>query len=207
MNGHMVLVVEDNPITRKMMRIALESDGYEVLEAGDGRSALAAAAERVPDLIILDYVLPDTDGMRLLEELRRQAGREDLPVLLVTGMVSRLGELRARAGEHTQFLAKPIEPSRLLELVRAHLCAPTASGEGRTVLVADDDPLNLKLAALRLGHEGYAVEHQRRGRRGPWRRPAPRRRTPSSPMPACRRWTASPSAARCAATPRWRRCR
>ena len=158
MNGHTVLVVEDNPITRKMVRVALESDGYLVLEAGDGRSALAAAAERVPDLIVLDYVLPDTDGMRLLEELRRQAGREDLPALLVTGMVSRLGELRARADELTQFLPKPIEPSRLLEVVRAHLSASRASGEGRTVLVADDDPFNLKLAALRLGHEGYAVD-------------------------------------------------
>jgi PAS domain S-box-containing protein len=158
MSEHTVLVVEDNPITRKMVRVALESDGYHVLEAGDGRSALAAAAERVPDLIVLDYVLPDTDGLRLLEELRRQAGREDLPALLVTGMVSRLGELRARAGELTQFLPKPIEPSRLLEVVRAHLSAPRASGEGRTVLVADDDPFNLKLAALRLGHEGYAVD-------------------------------------------------
>jgi two-component system, cell cycle sensor histidine kinase and response regulator CckA len=158
MNEHTVLVVEDNPITRKMVRVALESDGYRVLEAGDGRSALAAAAERPPDLIVLDYVLPDTDGMRLLEELRRQAGREDLPALLITGMVSRLGELRARAGELTQFLPKPIEPSRLLAVVRAYLCAPRTSGEGRTVLVADDDPFNLKLAALRLRHEGYAVD-------------------------------------------------
>jgi PAS domain S-box-containing protein len=158
MNGHTVLVVEDNPITRKMVRVALESDGYLVLEAGDGRSALAAAAERPPDLIVLDYVLPDTDGMQLLEELRRQAGREDLPALLVTGMVSRLGELRARGGELTQFLPKPIEPSRLLEAVRAYLSAPKTSGEGRTVLVADDDPFNLKLAVLCLGHEGYAVD-------------------------------------------------
>ncbi|HXO29323.1 MAG TPA: response regulator [Thermoanaerobaculia bacterium] len=158
MNGHVVLVVEDNPITRKMVRVALESDGYLVLEAGDGRSALAAAAERSPDLIVLDYVLPDTDGMRLLEELRRQAGREDVPALLVTGMVSRLGELRARAGELTEFLPKPIEPSRLLEVVRAHLSAPKTLGEGRTVLVADDDPFNLKLAALRLKHQGYAVD-------------------------------------------------
>jgi PAS domain S-box-containing protein len=158
MSGQTVLVVEDNPITRKMVRVTLESDGYLVLEAGDGRSALAAAAERVPDLMVLDYVLPDTDGMRLLEELRRQAGREDLPALLVTGMVSRLGELRARAGEHTQFLPKPIEPSRLLEVVRAHLCASRTSGESRTVLVADEDPFNLKLAALRLRHEGYAVD-------------------------------------------------
>jgi CheY-like chemotaxis protein len=130
MSGQTVLVVEDNPITRKMVRVALESDGYLVLEAGDGCAALAAAAERPPDLVVLDYVLPDTDGMRLLEQLRGEGGREDLPALLVTGMVSRLGELRSRGGELTQFLPKPIEPSRLLEVVRAHLSAPRTSGGG-----------------------------------------------------------------------------
>jgi two-component system, cell cycle sensor histidine kinase and response regulator CckA len=158
MSGQTVMVVEDNPITRKMVRVALESEGYRVVEADDGRSALAVAAERRPDLLVLDYVLPDTDGLRLLEELRLQAGCESLPALLVTGMVSRLAELRAKADDFTQFLPKPIEPSRLLEVVQAHLSVSRTTGEGRTVLVADDDPLNLKLAALRLGHEGYAVE-------------------------------------------------
>jgi PAS domain S-box-containing protein len=158
LNGHNVLVVEDNPITRKMLRVALESEGYGVIEAGDGRSALAAAGEELPDLLILDYVLPDTDGLQLLADLRRLAGREDIPALLVTGMVSRLGELRAKGGELTYFLPKPIEPSRLLEVVRAHLSAPRSRGGGGTILVADDDPVNLQLACVRLRREGYAVE-------------------------------------------------
>jgi PAS domain S-box-containing protein len=157
MSGHTILVVEDNPITRKMMRVALESEGYAVVEAGDGRSAHAAAGEQRPDLIILDYVLPDTDGMRLLADLRREPGCEEVPALVVTGMVSRLPELRAKAGELAQFLPKPIEPSRLIDVVRAQLSSKRFSGSGRTVLVVDDDPLNLKLAALRLRHEGYAV--------------------------------------------------
>jgi two-component system, cell cycle sensor histidine kinase and response regulator CckA len=157
MSGNIVLVVEDNPITRKMMRVALESAGYRVLEAGDGRSALAASAGERPDLVVLDYVLPDADGMQLLEDLRRQPGGAALPALLVTGMVSRLGELRSRAGELTQLLPKPIEPSRLLEVVRAHLAAPRTWGAGRTVLVVDDDPFNLKLAALLLANEDYVV--------------------------------------------------
>ena len=67
MSALTILVVEDNPITRRMMRIALESEGYEVLEAGDGRAALELAAERRPDLVLQDYVLPDMDGLRLLE--------------------------------------------------------------------------------------------------------------------------------------------
>ncbi len=158
MSGYTILVVEDNPITRKMMRVALESGGYDVVEAGDGRSAQAAAAARRPDLVVLDYVLPDTDGVRLIADLRREAGRPELPALLVTGMVSRLSELRTKGGELTQFLPKPIEPSRLLEVVRTFLVAPSAWGGGKTILVVDDEPLNLKLAALRLTQDGYAVE-------------------------------------------------
>ncbi|HLX07803.1 MAG TPA: response regulator [Thermoanaerobaculia bacterium] len=158
MSGYTILVVEDNPITRKMMRVALESGGYDVVEAGDGRSAQAAAAARRPDLVVLDYVLPDTDGVRLIADLRREAGRPELPALLVTGMVSRLSELRTKGDELTQFLPKPIEPSRLLEVVRTFLVAPGTWGGGKTILVVDDEPLNLKLAALRLTQDGYAVE-------------------------------------------------
>jgi two-component system cell cycle sensor histidine kinase/response regulator CckA len=153
-----ILVVEDNPITRKMMRVALETDGHLVIEAGDGNAAMRAAADRNPDLIILDYVLPDTDGLRLMRDLRQLLGRENLPALLVTGMISRLEELRGKAGENTQFLAKPIAPSHLLEVVRVHLGATSELGAGQLVLVVDNEPVNLKLAALRLTHQGYTAD-------------------------------------------------
>jgi CheY-like chemotaxis protein len=152
-----VLVVEDNPITRKMLRVSLESDGYRVAEAGEGRQARAAAAARRPDVVVLDFVLPDIDGVRLLAEIRRDLGAPELPAVVVTGMVSCLEALRAQGGTSTQFLPKPVEPSRLLDVVRAHL-APPGNGRGRTILVLDDEPLNLKLAALRLRHAGYEVE-------------------------------------------------
>ena len=158
MSNDTVLVVEDNPITRKMVRVALESEGFSVIEAGDGRSALAAARERQPALVILDYVLPDTDGLELLAGLRQLLGRSELPALLVTGMVSRLSDLRGRADEHTELLAKPIEPARLIAVVRAHLgVAPSLGAVGKLILVVDDEQLNLKLAALQLGHRGYRV--------------------------------------------------
>lgn len=158
MSGHTVLVIEDNPVTRKMMRVALESDGFRVVEAGDGGSALAAAADQRPGLIVLDHVLPDTDGRRLIDDLRRQAGAPDIPALIITGMVSRLPELHIQGGHLTQFLPKPIEVSRLLQVARAHLTPLDRLGGGSIVLVVDDDPLNLKLAALRLGAEGFVVK-------------------------------------------------
>ena len=132
MTPRTILVVEDNPITRKMMRIALESEAYDVLEAGDGRTALELAKNRRPDLVLQDYVLPDMDGLRLMESLRSLPGhRPEAPFLVVTGMVSQIEKLRACAAPSTTFLPKPIEPSRLVEIVRALLeSAPGQAGRG-----------------------------------------------------------------------------
>jgi PAS domain S-box-containing protein len=158
MSAHAVLIVEDNPITRKMLRFAMEAEGYHVLEGEDGRSALEAATRRRPDLLVLDYVLPDMDGLRLLNEIRSQAGCADVPAIVVTGMVSRLEELRQRSGAYVQFLPKPVLPSQLLEIVRGQLAAPDRPLSGRRVLVVDDELMNRKLAAFRLKHAGYEVD-------------------------------------------------
>ena len=164
MTSRTVLVVEDNPITRRMMRFALESEGFRVLEAGDGRTALSLAAQTPPDLVLQDYVLPDMDGQQLVEHLRAAPATADTPVLVVTGMVSQLDELRRSARGRTTFLPKPIEPSRLLEVVETLLAgAPPKGSAGRRVLVVDDESLNLKLASLRLGDAGFEVETARNG--------------------------------------------
>jgi two-component system cell cycle sensor histidine kinase/response regulator CckA len=157
MSAGTVLLVEDNPITRKMLRVALELEGYEVVDAADGKTALELAAARRPELLILDYMLPDTDGLQLLADVRRRLDTPELPAILITGMVSRLEEFRAREGRATYFVGKPIAPSHLVEVVRAQL-APVAQPGGRRILVVDDEPLNIKLAAFRLKRAGYEVE-------------------------------------------------
>src|SRR5258707_6788093 len=154
-----ILVVEDNPITRKMMRFALESEGFRVAEAGDGRAALTFAGDHPPDLVLQDYVLPDMDGLQLIEGLRRLPGMSSTPIIVVTGMVSQLEALRGHGLPNTTFLPKPIEPSRLLEVVRAHLAAAApARTAGRRILIVDDEALNLRLASLRLRDHGFEVE-------------------------------------------------
>src|SRR5207244_529717 len=79
-NGFTVLVVEDNPATRKMLRVTLATEGYSVAEAGDGRSALAIAEARLPDLVLQDLILPDLDGFELLRRLRALPGGSELPI-------------------------------------------------------------------------------------------------------------------------------
>ena len=135
MSAGTVLVVEDNPIARRIVRLALEGTGYEVVEADDRAQALDAAAACPPDLIIARDVLRDTDGLALANEIRRRVDAP-LPAIILSKAWTGLEESRARAARSTQFLASPAEPSRLLEVVRAYLPAP------------DETPPQLPTAAL-----------------------------------------------------------
>jgi PAS domain S-box-containing protein len=156
-----ILVVEDNPITRKLVRVALAGDGYTVLEAGDGRTALDLLARHVPDLVLQDLILPDVDGFDLIQELRARPEGAAVPVLAVSGFLSRVEQARSLAVGFTDYLFKPVEPAHLLATVRAYLrpAAPVGEkpGRGRQVLVADDDPVQLKLLKVQLEQWGFRV--------------------------------------------------
>ncbi len=159
MKGPTILVVEDNEITRKVMRVALAGEGYTVLEAPDGRTAIELTAKAAPDLILQDILLPDTDGFDLVRELRALPGRVDVPILAVSGFLSRLETARASALGFTDFLLKPVEPSRLVQIVQTYLPGPVTEkpGRGRRVLVADDNPIQLNLVRLHLRQLGFRV--------------------------------------------------
>jgi CheY-like chemotaxis protein/signal transduction histidine kinase len=160
-----ILVVDDNPTTRKLVRYALERQQHVVIEAADGKSALARCAEHSPDLVLQDLMLPDMDGFALLARLREIVA-EGTPILAFSGFVSKLEEARISALGFDDHLMKPIEPSRLVQVVRAHLPRREADerfGTGRTVVVADDDAVQLKLAVFRLERLGFEVKSARDG--------------------------------------------
>ena len=130
-----ILLVEDNATTRKMVKYALETSGFVVLEAPDAQTALRIMAEKQPALVLQDLILPDMDGFVLVNELRRCARVPGVPILAFSGMVSEREEARMSAVGFDDIVPKPIEPSRLIPIVRAHLPAADASterfGEGK----------------------------------------------------------------------------
>ncbi|MGH7440538.1 MAG: response regulator [Polyangiaceae bacterium] len=156
MSAALILVVEDNAATRKMMRLTLQAEGYSVLEAEDGEGALLLATERSPALVLLDCKLPDMDGFEVGRRLHTIAPR--LPVIAVTGW-AQTDETRVLAAGFLDMLMKPVEPSRLVEIVERHLghAAQPSTKSGKTVLLADDDPTHRKLAQLALSSAGFDV--------------------------------------------------
>jgi two-component system cell cycle sensor histidine kinase/response regulator CckA len=156
LSGPVVLIVEDNAVTRKMMRLTLQAEGYEVLEAQDGQTALRRVAEEAPALVILSCVLPDMDGFEVGRRMGKMA--PSLPVVAVTGWTPAV-EARVLAAGFLDVLVKPVDASRLVEVVERHLGRPSSQPPrtDRSVVLADDDPIQRRLAQLALTTAGFEV--------------------------------------------------
>jgi diguanylate cyclase (GGDEF)-like protein len=156
-----ILVIEDNSISRKMVRVALEAEDYAVIEAADGKTSLALMTEQMPDLVLQDLLLPDVNGFDLVTQLRALPGGASIPIVALTGLIAKADEMRVAAAPFTDYLFKPVEPSLLVSTIRAHLASAQSlaekPGKDRSVLVVDDEPAQLKLLATHLSQLGFEV--------------------------------------------------
>src|SRR3954470_13700612 len=111
-----VLVVEDDPSVRGLLQTLLNGEGYDVATASDGLAGLVKASSAKPDLMLLDLMMPDLGGVRVLEELRGDPALADVPVIVVTGKLEAVPAMQAVLGEHSVF-AKPFGVADLLARV------------------------------------------------------------------------------------------
>ena len=111
-----LLVVEDDPSVRGLLHTLLTAEGYEVVTASDGLAGLVKAAATNPALILLDLMMPDLGGVRVLEELRDDPELSETPVLIVTGKVDAVPGMRTLLGEDNVFV-KPFAVAELLTRV------------------------------------------------------------------------------------------
>ena len=123
-----ILVVDDEPDIRELVREILEDEGYEVAVAENGEAARTSFERNTPDLVLLDIWMPDVDGITLLKEWSSGGGLE-CPVVVMTGHGSVETAIEAtRLGAH-DFVQKPISLARLLPLVRHALAAGRKPGK------------------------------------------------------------------------------
>jgi two-component system KDP operon response regulator KdpE len=113
-----VLVIDDEPPIRKLLRMGLSTQGYQVLEASNGKNALGMLGEH-PDIIILDLGLPDIDGHELLASLRSRA--EAVPIVVLSSRGDEAGKVRALDLGADDYVTKPFGMEELLARIRAAL--------------------------------------------------------------------------------------
>lgn len=116
-----VLVVEDEPHIQQLLAYNLERAGFEVAQAIDGEDALTLVEERLPDLVLLDWMLPSLSGLEVCRQLRRRPATAHLPIIILTARGEEPDRLRGYEIGADDFITKPFSPAELIARVRAVL--------------------------------------------------------------------------------------
>ncbi len=159
--ARLVLVVDDDEAARLMTSITLEQSGFQVIEAADCASARARFAERKPDIVLLDVLLPDGDGFSLCRELLQDPRGQDLPIAMVTGLGDIESIHHAYESGATDFITKPVSwgslPYRLQFILRAKKAfhdVSVSEGKTRALLAGIPDMI------LRIDRDGHVIDMQ-----------------------------------------------
>jgi len=122
-----ILVIEDQADNRQILRDLLASANFEVIEAEDGETGLAAAAKHRPDLILMDIQLPGLDGYEATRRLKADEGLKSIPIIVVTSYALGGDADKARAAGCDAYISKPYSPLQLASTVREYLSSPAAT--------------------------------------------------------------------------------
>ena len=121
MAGKNILLVEDNPVNRRLAVFLLRSQGYEVREAATAQEAFEMLNAEIPDLIVMDIQLPGMDGLETTRKLKEQPATADIPVIAVTSYAMKGDREKALAAGCAGYVTKPIDKNTFIQEVAAHL--------------------------------------------------------------------------------------
>ena len=131
MGNKLILVVEDERAVRELIAFGLKRAGYQVAEAPDCQSARVEIANKRPDLIVLDWMLPDMSGIELARQLKKGADTRELPIIMVTARAAEADKVSGLEGGADDYITKPFSPRELAARIQAVLrrSVPGAAGD------------------------------------------------------------------------------
>ena len=150
----LVLVVEDEAALVTLLRYNLEREGFRVAEARDGEEAMLQIAEQMPDLVVLDWMLPLMSGIEVCRQLRRLPETRRLPIVMLTARGEEGDKLRGLDAGADDYVTKPFSPSELIARLRAVLRRSRPERDGETLQYQD---LVMDLASHRVRRNGREV--------------------------------------------------
>ena len=158
-----VLIVDDEPAIRDMVRFALNKADFDVVGAEDGRSALNTISDRKPDIILMDWMMPGISGIELTRRLRREPVTADIPIIMLTARITEDDKVAGLGAGCDDYVVKPFSPRELIARIKAVLRRTSVADEqgrieaGELVL----DTLSRKVSAgsveIRLGPTEYRL--------------------------------------------------
>lgn len=150
-----ILVVDDDPHIREVVRFALEKAGFDVAEAGDGKTALDAFARKAADLVVLDILMPEVDGLEVCRELRRTS---EVPILFLSSRDEEVDRVLGLELGADDYVVKPFSPRELVARVKGILRRVARPGhEANEATVVERGPLRLDVERHRCTWDGFEV--------------------------------------------------
>jgi two-component system KDP operon response regulator KdpE len=146
----LVLVADDEPRITKLVALTLRDEGFRVVTASGGREALAKAEEVRPDIVLLDIVMPDMDGIEVMKELREW---RPVPIVLLTAKGAAADKARGLDLGADDYIAKPFHPDELAARVRAVLRRAAGIQPGRGIVHVGDLDIDLERRIVKRGDE------------------------------------------------------
>jgi CheY-like chemotaxis protein len=121
MSGKRVLLIEDNVTLAIGLETCLKANGYQVQRVMNGRDAVTACQQNLPDLVVTDVMMQHMDGLTFLQHLRNLSNGDELPVIVISGMADQYSIQEIRSLGVSQILTKPFSLDTFLKAVQAHV--------------------------------------------------------------------------------------
>lgn len=147
MTGKTVLIVDDEAAIREMIAVALQMAGYRCLEAENAQSAHAIVVDHQPDIILLDWMMPDVSGIELARRLKRETAYADIPIIMLTARSEEDNKIQGLEAGADDYITKPFSPRELIARLKAVL--------RRTATAGIDEPIEVE--GLRLDPSSHRV--------------------------------------------------
>ena len=147
MTGKTVLIVDDEAAIREMISVALQMAGYRCLEAENAQSAHAIVVDHQPDIILLDWMMPDVSGIELARRLKRETAYADIPIIMLTARSEEDNKIQGLEAGADDYITKPFSPRELIARLKAVL--------RRTATAGIDEPIEIE--GLRLDPGSHRV--------------------------------------------------
>ena len=154
---HTILIIDDDPTVRDLMKRQLERDGFGVLIAEDGPLGIKMAIEMQPDAVVLDILMPGMDGWSVLRTLKASKETASIPVIMASILDEKNRGFSLGAAD---YLSKPVERDRLISSIEKLI----GSGDGKTVFIIEDDDELRFLLREALSKEAYDVMEAENGK-------------------------------------------
>lgn len=155
MSAPKLLLVEDDPALAELLEFRFKSEGYDVRQTPDGDEALVMAAEDLPDLIILDWMIEGTSGIEVCRRLRRNKDTAHVPIIMLTAREAEDDRIRGLDTGADDYLTKPFSPRELLARVAAVMRRIRPALAGETIVVGD---ITLDPVAHRVERKGQTLQ-------------------------------------------------